>query len=117
MSTLIGQGLETIEQFHHYVAAFENALAGKEGRVGSDALPSSELLRFRSCTHLGFPGKAVEKIVEPNGERSQYELLVGFLGLIGPSGVMQGTLVRECCGKRKREMRPPLIFSTFFITD
>jgi type VI secretion system protein ImpH len=88
VSVLNGQGLETIEQFHHYVAALENALAGKEGRVGSDALPSSELLRFRACTHLGFPGKAVEKIVEPNGERSQYQLLVGFLGLIGPSGVM-----------------------------
>jgi len=61
--------------------------------LGEDGLPSHELLRFKSNNHLAFPGGAVEALrhyltddSEPLGER--HEVIVNFMGLTGPSGVL-----------------------------
>jgi type VI secretion system protein ImpH len=59
--------------------------------VGADALPHEEILRFRSRVTLDFPGSEVHEIREvtaADGESTVREMIVNFMGLVGPSGVL-----------------------------
>jgi len=54
--------------------------------VGNDADPRKELVRFRAQPSLSFPAGEVVRIDTPAG--SPAEMIVSFLGLIGPAGVL-----------------------------
>ena len=59
--------------------------------VGRDALPADEMIRFRSRIALDFPASEVHELRETNGdsdERTKIEMLVNFMGMVGPSGVL-----------------------------
>jgi type VI secretion system protein ImpH len=58
--------------------------------VGGDQHPGLELVRFRSLPSLGFPASAVAGVSLPqaDGEPPPAEMLVAFLGLTGPCGVL-----------------------------
>lgn len=59
--------------------------------VGRDALPSQETIRFRSRVALDFPASEVHELREEtngDGDRKKVEMLVNFMGMVGPSGVL-----------------------------
>ncbi len=59
--------------------------------VGSDALPADEYVRFRSRVALDFPSSEVHEIrltEDPQTGDERREMLVNFMGMIGPSGVL-----------------------------
>lgn len=56
--------------------------------VGREALPESEVARFRSLASLAFPPSSIYEIEPPNSERSFARIVQTFLGLTGPSGVL-----------------------------
>jgi type VI secretion system protein ImpH len=62
------------------------------GSVGRDSLPEEEAVRFRALVSLAFPGSEVAQVEAPNGAGrdtpAPLELVVSFLGLIGPNGVL-----------------------------
>src|SRR5262245_55340998 len=69
--------------------------AGTEGHgVGRDTRPGSEVVRFCALPSLSFPAGAISAIQEPRIEARQPreprppEMLVTFLGLTGPNGVL-----------------------------
>lgn len=60
-------------------------------RVGSDALPADEIVRFRSRPALDFPPSEVHelrKAEDPQSGDERLDMLVNFMGMIGPSGVL-----------------------------
>ncbi len=60
-------------------------------RVGGDALPVEEIVRFRSRPALDFPPSEVHEIrtvEDPQTGDERHEMLVNFMGMIGPSGVL-----------------------------
>ncbi|MFK7818185.1 MAG: type VI secretion system baseplate subunit TssG [Planctomycetaceae bacterium] len=60
---------------------------GPHFKLGTDTSPADEPVRFRSEPSLGFPGSdVVEQNVTPNQPMS--EMVVSFLGLTGPAGVL-----------------------------
>jgi type VI secretion system protein ImpH len=62
------------------------------GSVGRDSPPEAEAVHFRTQPSLAFPGSQVTRVELPNGEGgdklSPLEMVVSFLGLIGPNGVL-----------------------------
>jgi type VI secretion system protein ImpH len=62
--------------------------------VGRDIRPGAEVIRFRALPSLSFPAGAIGAIQEPRTEAGgpkesrPPEMLVTFLGLTGPSGVL-----------------------------
>lgn len=59
--------------------------------VGRDALPDEEVVRFRSRITLDFPSSEIHQISERtnNGDEAPVlEMLVNFMGLVGPSGAL-----------------------------
>ncbi len=62
------------------------------GPVGRDSLPEEEAVRFRALVSLAFPGSEVAQVEAPNGTGrdtpAPLEMVVSFLGLIGPNGVL-----------------------------
>lgn len=59
--------------------------------VGGAALPADEAMRFRSRVALDFPSSEIFEIrqtVSDEGEPRGLEMLINFMGLIGPSGVL-----------------------------
>lgn len=99
------EGLALIEELHRNPARFEffeavrlmTAHARQEGQVRSrgrahqgDSAGSDEALgavRFAVSPSLSFPGGHIEAIRAAGGDR-QAQMLVAFLGTIGPSGVL-----------------------------
>lgn len=55
--------------------------------AGSGVQPSDDVVRFRASTALSFPGTEVEEVQPAEGDQPA-EVVVSFLGLNGPSGVM-----------------------------
>jgi type VI secretion system protein ImpH len=56
--------------------------------VGREALPETEVIRFRSLASLAFPPSSIYEIEPPNEDRPAARVVQTFLGLTGPSGVL-----------------------------
>ena len=54
--------------------------------VGHFSSPSDEVLHFRVNQRLGFPASEIQKLEMP--EQGPAEMMVNFMGLTGPSGVL-----------------------------
>ncbi|GGQ19394.1 type VI secretion system baseplate subunit TssG [Shewanella litoralis] len=84
----------TEHDFYQAVYQFQQQLAqGREQgyKVGYDAIPQQELLRFKSDQHLGFPGQAISDVVVKTQNKNKQltaDMHVSFMGLTGPSGVL-----------------------------
>ncbi|GGP73148.1 type VI secretion system baseplate subunit TssG [Shewanella ulleungensis] len=84
----------TEHDFYQAVYQFQQQLGqGREQgyKVGFDAIPQQELLRFKSDQHLGFPGQAisdVQPIKYNQDDKLAADMHVSFMGLTGPSGVL-----------------------------
>jgi type VI secretion system protein ImpH len=57
-------------------------------RVGGEAVPSEEVVRFRARLALTFPPSAIYELTEPKDGATAVEMTVAFLGLTGPLGVL-----------------------------
>ncbi len=55
---------------------------------GRDTMPDGELVRFRSSVSLEFPASAIQEIKRSPEENAHCDMVVNFLGLAGPSGVL-----------------------------
>jgi type VI secretion system protein ImpH len=56
--------------------------------VGGDVAPQTEVVRFRALPALSFPPAAVTQLRTTEGNNRPAEMLVAFLGLTGPMGVL-----------------------------
>ena len=56
--------------------------------VGRDGIPSKEVVRFRSHLSLTFPPSSVHEIIRSLDETEPAEMVVAFMGLTGPMGVL-----------------------------
>ncbi|MBC7900179.1 MAG: type VI secretion system baseplate subunit TssG [Saprospiraceae bacterium] len=77
-------------EFFQAVRLFEK-LFPEHQAVGREALPSQEVVRFRSYIALDFPPSEIREIREPAAEAAddaKVEMLVNFMGLVGVSGVL-----------------------------
>lgn len=77
-------------EFFQAVRLFEK-LYPERLPVGGDALPSEEVVRFRSRVAFDFPSSEIQEIIRQTDElteRERFELLVNFMGMIGVSGVL-----------------------------
>lgn len=66
-------------------------IAGTSKPVGGRTLPAEEPVRFRSRVALDFPASEIHEIrqgTNENGENEIPEMLINFMGMIGPSGVL-----------------------------
>jgi type VI secretion system protein ImpH len=91
-------------EFFQAVRLLEHARREREGRsreagfeghgVGRDTRPASEAVRFRALPSLSFPAGAVNEVriarTRTGGREESHspEMLVNFLGLTGPNGVL-----------------------------
>src|SRR5262245_3684697 len=61
---------------------------------GQDVMPDQEEIRFRALPSLSFPGSSLAHASQPEPSpraqtpRPPVDLVVGFLGLTGPNGVL-----------------------------
>jgi type VI secretion system protein ImpH len=63
----------------------------ERANVGHDALPLKEVVRFRSRPSVNFPASEVHEIreiVEEFSDDQKLEMVVNFMGMIGPLGVL-----------------------------
>ncbi|WDE03284.1 type VI secretion system baseplate subunit TssG [Thalassomonas viridans] len=80
--------------FYQAVYTLQRQLAGEKQqfrKIGFDSLPRHELIRFKSEQHLGFPGQAIAAVKHTGTDEEDkicVEMLVSFMGLTGPSGVL-----------------------------
>ena len=56
--------------------------------VGHDMAPADEVVRFRPHLSLSFPPSAIHRISRADAEARPAEMLVAFMGLTGPQGVL-----------------------------
>ncbi len=56
--------------------------------VGRDAKPAQEVVRIRSLPSLSFPASAVHEITKADEDSEPPEMLVNFMGMTGPLGVL-----------------------------
>ncbi len=71
------------------------------GRVGEDTVPGREVVRFRAAPTLRFPASEILAIRPPREDggdsappSSPYEMIVTFMGLTGPKGVLPSYFTR-----------------------
>jgi type VI secretion system protein ImpH len=75
--------------------------AGPRYPVGGDQPPEREVVRFRALAALSFPAASVGQSRPPaageqgNGAGAPFELVVSFLGLTGPAGVLPFHYTRQ----------------------
>lgn len=77
-------------EFFQAVRVFERMFP-TSGTVGGDALPTAEPIRFRSKVALDFPSSEIHEIrpeTDPVTDRERFDVLVNFMGMIGPSGAL-----------------------------
>lgn len=79
--------------------------------IGGEALPTAEVIRFRSHLSLAFPPSAIHAVEPPSEDRPQIQLTQTFFGLTGPSGVLPRhytqtllDLVRDVRGPERRSL-------------
>lgn len=58
--------------------------------IGTNAPPSEEVVRFRASVSRSFPPGEIDQLKagDRDLDRPAYEMIVGFMGLFGPSGVL-----------------------------
>lgn len=77
-------------EFFQAVRLLEKAYANKRP-VGGDAMPSQEVVRFRSRIALDFPASEIHEMREvalDDDSDATTEMLVNFMGMVGVSGVL-----------------------------
>ncbi|KXK00800.1 MAG: type VI secretion protein [Acidobacteria bacterium OLB17] len=60
-------------------------------RVGGEAMPHEEIVRFRSRVALEFPASEIHemrKVIDETGQSERLEMLVNFMGVVGVSGAL-----------------------------
>jgi type VI secretion system protein ImpH len=84
--------------------------ARRRSSVGHDATPTQEIVRFRVPTALSFASASIVDMIGPRHDaedgKSPPEMVVPFLGLTGPSGVLPQhytTLLIERCHVRHKD--------------
>jgi type VI secretion system protein ImpH len=60
----------------------------EQQRVGNDAKPSEEVVRFGSRVSLEFPASAIHQIAKPKQPETPAHMTVTFFGLMGTQGVL-----------------------------
>lgn len=63
-------------------------LLPKRQAVGRKALPSDEVVRFRSHQSVSFPPSAITELAAPDDQYPMPRLSVAFMGMTGPSGAL-----------------------------
>jgi type VI secretion system protein ImpH len=87
--------------------------------VGYTGLPGEEVVRFRANASLGFPPSQLDSIERGEGD-AQPEMVVNFMGLTGPLGVLPHhyteDLIRQSKDAEKAGRREPELagFKEFF---
>ncbi|WP_018693249.1 type VI secretion system baseplate subunit TssG [Algicola sagamiensis] len=83
------------ERYDFYQAVFlvERQLKTPKSQyrqVGYDAIPTDELIRFRSVQHLGFPGNPLTNVAIKSGKGSYHcaTFDISFFGLTGPNAAL-----------------------------
>jgi type VI secretion system protein ImpH len=87
------QAVRILERYFEHLAKENPKLA--RAPVGFDSQPDREIVRFRSLPSMSFPGNAITEIrrakeldyIAPE-DRPPAEMIVAFLGLTGPQGVL-----------------------------
>ncbi len=97
------QAVRLLEQ-----AALESAGPRPPARVGGDGPVSDEVVRFRAVPSLTFPPGEIAALKPLEGDERlrRAELMVAFMGLTGPSGVLPqhySSLVIERCHVRNKD--------------
>jgi type VI secretion system protein ImpH len=91
MDSLLGQ--ELVEDAHSFeffqAVALLQRLRANMRPVGHFSSPSDEVARFRVNQRLGFPASQIQKL-EVKGD-APAEMLVNFMGLTGPLGILPYT--------------------------
>jgi type VI secretion system protein ImpH len=91
MDSLLGQ--ELVEDAHSFeffqAVALLQRLRANMRPVGHFSSPSDEVARFRVNQRLGFPASQIQKL-EVKGD-APAEMMVNFMGLTGPMGVLPYT--------------------------
>lgn len=85
----------------------------RRAAVGQDSLPSQEIVRFRASPSLSFPTGTINELCRSakaaaGEQRFPPEMVVSFLGLTGPSGVLPHhytALVIERCRDKDYSLR------------
>jgi type VI secretion system protein ImpH len=72
-------------EFFQAVALLQR-LMGDRRPVGHFFSPEDEAVRFRVNPHLGFPASEIQQLELPEGKPA--EMMVNFMGLTGPQGVL-----------------------------
>ncbi len=60
----------------------------ERNRVGRDGDPRREAARFRTRASLTFPPSQIHQLKQANGDDTPPEMMVAFMGLTGPLGVL-----------------------------
>ena len=72
-------------EFFQAVALLQR-LSEVRGHVGGFAAPEDEVVRFTANPRLGFPASEIQSLSIPDEKPA--EMMVNFMGLTGPSGVL-----------------------------
>ncbi len=81
-------------------------------RIGHALMPRDELLRFRQVPHLVFAPATVARAgvgLKRAGNREVEELMVYFMGLLGPGGPLPGVYTDAVLSKAKGVPHPDLL--------
>jgi type VI secretion system protein ImpH len=73
--------------FFQALRVLERLYPGRAG-VGYAAAPNREVARFRALLSLTFPPSAIHEITPPETENDPAQMVVAFMGLFGPMGVL-----------------------------
>ena len=85
------QAVRVLERLAHELAGTEDDPRRRHFPVGQDHPPEQEAVRFRAGPSLSFPSSAVVQCRPLDDEAISQplaEMVVSFMGLIGPSGVL-----------------------------
>jgi type VI secretion system protein ImpH len=65
-----------------------NQMADKQDPIGYASLPQRESVRFHSFPSMSFPPSAIYDITRSEDREEPMNMVVAFMGLTGPQGVM-----------------------------
>jgi type VI secretion system protein ImpH len=85
-------------EFFQAVRLLERIYAGRNPVGYTDGPPSREVVRFRALASLAFPPSQLYQFVEQGEDGLQSELVVAFMGLIGPLGALPDSYTQLLLG-------------------